>query len=249
MPNLLTIPNMVKKSLAGIAAGLALLGLGGCESTTRIEARDQSVVLPSLRASFNFGKGAEAPSNPRDGHAVELEAFRGKASDTQSLQANQSPIVLDGKTFTPPVQLQHEFRFTYGDVSWRWRKFFGGGTVGLDVTAGMGVAGLDLRTRDGGQQAARDYSTRGAQGGVGLVWRLQPGTSLQVRVTEFASLNEGVDRISRAEVSFAQALGPYVSGRLGWAGWEVRGGSLTNDSDFRLRFSGPTLGLQFDFGN
>lgn len=249
MSNLLKLPNPVPKPFTGITAAFALLTLGGCESTTRIEARDQSVVLPSLRASFNFGKGAEAPSNPRDGHAIDFEGFYGKASDTQSLQAGQSPIVLDGKTFAPPVQLQHEFRFTYGDVSWRWRKFFGGGSVGLDVTAGMGVAGLDLRTSGGGQQAVRDYSTRGAQGGIGLVWRLQPGSSLQVRVTEFASLNEGVDRISRAEVSFAQALSPYVTGRLGWAGWEVRGGSLSSDSDFRLRFSGPTLGLQFDFGN
>ena len=225
----------------------AVMMLGGCASTTRIEARDRNVVLPSLRASINFGKGSEVPSAPRDGHAVEIEGFRAKAGDSQALQANQLPIVLDGKPFTPPVQLQHEFRFTYADVAWRWRKFFGGGAVGLDVSAGMGLAGLDLRTRSATLQAARDFSTRGAQGGVGLVWRFQPGTSLQVRAMEFASGDEGVDRISRAEVTLAQALGPYVTGRIGWAGWNVRGQLISGDSAFRLRFSGPTLGLQFDF--
>lgn len=230
------------------AGALALLVITGCASTTRIEARDQSVVLPSVRASFNFGQGADAPSSPRDGHAVEIEAFHAKANDTQALQANQSPLVLDGKSFTPPVQLEHEIRFTYGDVSWRWRKFFGGGAVGLDVTAGVGWADLGLRTRGGGQDAARGYSTRGAQGGVGLVWRFHPTTSLQLRVIEFASASEGVDRVSRAEVSIAQAFGSHVTGRLGWAGWEVRGQPLNGDSDFRLRFSGPTLGLQFDIG-
>ena len=234
----------------GLVIGViaAIMLLGGCASTTRIEANDTRIVLPTLRATFNFGKGVDAPSNPHDGHAVEIEGFYAKANDTQSLQANQSPLVLDAKSFLPPVQLQHDVRFSYGDVSWRWRKFFGGGAVGLDVTAGVGFTGLNLRTSGGGQQAERGYSTRGAQGGVGLVWRFQPSTSLQLRLIEFGSAGEGVDRVSRAEVALAQAFGPYVTGRIGWAGWEVRGQPLNGDSDFRLRLSGPSLGLQFDFG-
>jgi hypothetical protein len=229
------------------AAGLS--GLGGCaSSTTRIEARDGSVALPTLRASFNFGAGTEAPSNPRDGHAVEVEGFHAKGSDGQTLQTGAQPVVLGGQTFAPPAQLEHDFRFNYADVAWRWRKFFGGGAVGMDVTAGIGFTDLDLRTRSTGLQAARTYTTEGPQGGVGLVWRMQPGTSLQARVIEFASGDEGVDRLRRGEVQVVQSFGPYISGRLGWASWDLRGRITSSDSDFRLRFSGPTLGLQLDFG-
>jgi hypothetical protein len=231
-----------------LLAGAALSGLGGCSSTTRIEARDGNVVLPTLRASFNFGPSAQAPSNPRDGHAVELEGFHAKGSDGQTLQTGALPVVLGGQTFTPPAQLNHDFRFNYADVAWRWRKFFGGGAVGMDVTAGMGFTELDLRTRSASAQAARTYSTNGPQAGVGLVWRIQPGTSLQVRIVEYASSDEGADRLRRGEVVIAQALGPYISGRLGWASWDVRGQIINGDSDFRVRFSGPTLGLQLDFG-
>lgn len=223
--------------------------LGGCAaSTTRIDARDGSVVLPSLRASFNFGQSSEAASSPRDGHAVELEGFRAKGSDNQTLPTGALPVVLGGQSFTAPAQLKHDFRFSYGDVAWRWRKFFGGGAVGMDVTAGVGFTDLDLRTASATQQAARTYSTHGPQGGVGLLWRIQPGTSLQARIIEFASADQGVDRLRRGEVVVAQAFGPYVSGRVGWAAWDVRGQIVNGDSDFRLRFSGPTLGLQFDFG-
>lgn len=231
-----------------LLAAATLLGLGGCASTTRIEARDGSVVLPTLRASFNFGQGAEAPSRPRDGHAVELEGFHAKGSDGQTLQTGALPVVLGGQTFTPPAQLEHDFRFNYADVAWRWRKFFGGGAVGMDVTAGVGFADLHLRTRSTTLQAERTYSTNGPQGGVGLVWRVQPGTSLQARIIEYGSGDEGVDRLRRGEVVVVQAFGPYVSGRLGWATWDVRGQLINGDSDFRVRFSGPTLGLQLDFG-
>lgn len=232
-----------------LLAAATLLGLGGCaSSTTRIEARDGSVVLPTLRASFNFGQSTEAPSNPRDGHAVEIEGFHAKGGDSQTLQTGALPVVLGGQTFTPPAQLTHDFRFNYADVAWRWRRFFGGGAVGLDVTAGLGLAELDLRTRSASLQAGRTYSTNGPQGGVGLVWRIQPGTSLQARIIEYGSGDQGVDRLRRGELLLAQAFGPYVSGRIGWAAWDVRGQIINGDSDFRLRFSGPTLGLQLDFG-
>lgn len=227
----------------------AVLGLSGCaSSTTRIDARDGSVVLPTLRASFNFGASAEAASNPRDGHAVEVEGFHAKGRDSQALPTGALPVVLGGQSFVAPAQLEHDFRFNYADVAWRWRKFFGGGAVGMDVTAGVGFTDLDLRTRSTGVQSARSYSTNGPQGGVGLVWRIQPGTSLHARIIEYASGDQGVDRLRRAEVVLAQAFGPYVSGRLGWGTWDVRGQIVNGDSDFRLRFSGPTLGLQFDFG-
>lgn len=237
------------KTIGLVIATLALIAMGGCASTTRIEARDSRIVLPSVKASLNFGKGTDTPSNPQDGHAVEFEALRAKGSAAQSLAPGQSSIVLDGKTFVAPEQLHHDFRFDYADISWRWRRFFGGGDLGLEVLAGVAVAEVEINTASPTLQASQGFHTRGAQGGVGLIWRAQPGTSLALRAREFASLLTGVGRAGLAEVSLTQALGRNVSVRLGYARWEVEGQELSNSSAFRLRFSGPSLQLQFDFGS
>ena len=200
----------------GLVVGtIAILALGGCASTTRIEARDHRLVVPSVRASVNFSKGIDAPSDPQDGHSIEFDASSAKGSDTQSLEANQLPVILDGKTFAAPQQLHHEFRYSHAHLSWRWRKFFGGGSFGMEVLAGVGYAGLDLSTSAPGLQAAQGFHTRGAQGAFGLLWRIQSGTSLQARISEFASLRDGVGRDSRAELFLVQALGKYVSARVG----------------------------------
>ena len=232
-----------------LALGAAiLLALGGCETTTRIEARDQRTFVPTLKASFNFGKGVDAPSRPQDGHSVEIEATGAKGSGAQTLGSNDS-IVLGGQTFTPPPQqLRHDFSFRYADIAWRWRRFFGGGAAGLEFLAGLGYSGVELSTSSAALQASQGFYTRGVQGGMGFIWRSDAGTSLQLRVTEFASLRSGVSRASRAEVFLNQALASHVTARIGYTGWEVEGETLSSSSDFRLRFSGPSVGLQFDLG-
>ena len=235
--------------ISPVLVAAALLALGGCESTTRIEARDQRVFVPTVKASFNFGKGVDVPSRPQDGHSVEVEATGAKGNDTQSLSVGDSPIVLGGQTFNPPQQLRHEFKFQYADITWRWRRFFGGGAVGLEALAGLAYAQVDLSTSSATPlRASQSFHTRGAQGGLGLVWRAASATSVQLRLTEFASLREGVSRVSRGEVFLNQALSDHVTARIGYTGWEVNGDTLSSSSDYRLRFSGPSLGLQFDLG-
>jgi hypothetical protein len=231
-----------------LVGALTAFSLGGCQSTTRIDADDNRLFLPSVRGSVNLTRGKEAPSEPQDGHAIEFEAFRARGRDSQSLAAGQSPVILDGRTFSAPQQLRNDFDFWFGDISWRWRKFFGGRSLGLETFAGLGYAGLDLSVSSPGQQASQHFSTLGPQGGVGLIWRMHPGTTLQARIADFVSAKDGVNRATRAEVFLVKALGRNVTARAGYAGWEVKGQALTNISDFRLRFSGPALGLQFDFG-
>ena len=232
--------------IATLAA--AMFAMSGCESTTRIVARDQGVFVPSIKASVNFGRGAEMPSLPQDGHAIEFEVIRTKGRDNQSLAANESPIKLGGQSFLAPQELRHDFAFTYADIGWRWRHFFGGGALGLEALAGLGYAGLELGTTSATLQASQGFYTRGAQGGVGLIWRVQASTSVHLRLTEFASLGEGVSHADRAEVFLNHALARNVTARIGYTGWEVNADALPNSSAFRLRFSGPALGLQFDFG-
>jgi hypothetical protein len=230
-----------------LAAALIASSLAGCVSTTRIEAVDNRLFVPSLRASVNLTQGTEAPSEPRSGHAIEFEVTGARGSDSQTLAAGQSPVILNGTTFPAPLELKNEFDFRFADVSWRWRKFSANRSLGFETFIGLGYAWLDLTVSSPTQQASQNFTTLGPQGGLGLIWRLQPGASLQARIAGFVSAREGVNRASRAEIFLVKALGENVTARAGYAAWEVKGQDLAGMSDFRLRFSGPSLGLQFDF--
>ena len=232
-----------------LLAVLATLALGGCDfATTTIDAEDNRVFLPSVRASVNLTRGEQAPSEPRDGHAIEFGMSRARGSDFQSLGAGQSPIVLDAKTFSGPQQLRNNFDFSFTELSWRWRRFFEEGPVGLEVHAGPGQSVLDLTVSSPTQQAYRHFSTFGPQAGVGVIWRMHPTTSLQARLSGFISADEGVNRAAQFECFVAKALHPNFIVRAGYAGWEAKGVNLSSGSDVRLRFSGPVLGLELTFG-
>lgn len=237
------------KTWRHLFALLAALALGGCAfNATTIDAEDNRVFLPSVRASVNLTEGKQAPSEPQDGHAVEFEISRATGSDFQILAAGQPPVDLDGRTFSGPQQLKNDFDFSFTDISWRWRRFFGGRSVGLEVRAGLGHAALDLTVSSPTQQAYRHFSTFGPQAGVGVIWRMHPTTSLQARLSGFISGDEGVNRAAHFEFFLAKALHPNFTVRVGYAGWEVKGDRLDFMSDIRLRFSGPVLGLDLNFG-
>jgi len=236
----------MKRSYLFVAA-LTAFSLGGCLSTTRIDAEDNRVFLPSVRGVVNLTESKEPPSQPRDGHALEFEATRARGSDSQSLTAGQSPVILNNTTFSPPQQLRNDFDFRFASASWRWRKFFADRSLGLETFAGLGHAWLDLSVASPSQQASEHFSTLGPQGGVGLIWRLHPGTSLQGRIAGFISATDGVNRAVRGEVFLVKGLGENVTARAGYVGWEAKGHALSSVSDFRLRFSGPALGLELDF--
>jgi len=187
-----------------LVGALTAFSLGGCLSTTRIDAEDNHLFLPSVKGSVNLTQSKESPSQPQNGHALEFEAFRARSSDSQSLAAGQSPVILNNTTFSAPQQLRNDFDFRFASASWRWRKFFAGRSLGLETFAGLGYAWLDLTVSSPSQQASQHFSTLGPQGGVGLIWRLRPSTSLQARIAGFASATDGVNRAAAAFVSLAE---------------------------------------------
>jgi len=228
---------------------LAVLALAGCGlPTSRIDAEDNRVFIPSMRTAFNLSEGREAPSEPQTGHAVEFGYVKARGGDSQFLAAGQAPVVIGGQTFSAPQQLRNQFDFSFADVSWRWRKFFDGRALGLEVLAGLGNARLDLAVSSTAQQASESFSTQGPQAGAGLLWRLQPGTSLQARASGFVSASgRGVNEAVRSELSLAQVLHENLGVRVGFSSWEVKGQGQDGISDFRLRFSGPSLMLEMNF--
>ena len=227
------------------AAMLAALPLAGCGLvTTRIEAEDNSVFLPAMRAALNLSEVREAPSRPQTGHGVEIGWAGARGSDRQSLAASDPPIVLNNTTFSAPQQLRNDFAFSFTDISWRWRKFPGERPLGLEVLAGGGYSSLSLTVSSLAQQASNHFASWGPQAGIGLIWRIEPTTSLQARAVGFLSAaDKGVNKAARYELFVSKAFHENLTLRAGYARWEVTGQRQISMSDFRLRFSGPVLAL------
>jgi hypothetical protein len=240
-----TLSAATARLLAGM---LATFALGGCGymPTTTINAEDNHVYLPALRAVVNFGDSKA--SEPQSGNAIEFGIAKAKGDDSQSLVAGQSPIILNGTSFSPPQHLRNDFDYNFANISWRWRKFFSERPLGLEVTAGVGFSSLDLAVSSPTQHASDHLYTRGPQAGIGLIWRLNPGTSIQGRVSEFISADDhGVNKMTRYELFFAKALHDNFTLRAGYAVWDVNGEGQYNMSDFQLRASGPVLALDWNF--
>lgn len=239
--------------LRHFAVMLTPIALGGCMTTspTRIDVEDTHVFIPALRAAFNLNEGKQAASEPQTGHAIEFGLTKAKGGAHQSLGAAQSPLTLNNTTFTPPEQLNNDFNFTFATTSWRWRKFFNDRSLGLEVFAGAGRSSLGLNVSSPTQQASDHFVNWGPQGGLGLIWRFSPSSSLQGRVNAFISTRDsGVNNIFRSEILFAKSFTENLALRAGYASWEVGGDRhWSSNSDFKLTFSGPVLSLDMDFNN
>jgi len=242
----------VEPSSLRFLALLATLGLGGCFTMppppppppSTIEASDDGVLQPVARLSVNLSRLQGAPSDPQSGHAIELGFANANGGGSQNLSSNR--VVWGNKTFTAPQQLKHEFDFTYLDVSYRYRKFFDESRAfGIEALGGLGYADLDFTVRSATQRASEDLSAVGLALGVGAIWRLRPGTSLQGRVAAFG----GGDALTatRIELYLVQALGRHAALRAGYAAWKVESDRGDGVSKLELEFSGPALGIDVMF--
>lgn len=231
-----------------LAASLAALTLAGCQTTSQILADDAHVPLPSLRLAVSLDEGGQAPAEPQTGKAIEFSYAKAKGSGEQTLVAGQHPIIYYDATFVAPQRIKSDFDISYADISFRWRKFFRERSFGLELSGGIGHTSLELAVSSPAQQAVGDFGNYGWQGGVGLIWRARPGTSLHAHVTGFAARsNPGISDFGRYELFLAQALGDNLALRAGYAKWEVNGSAGIGMSEFRMTFSGPTLDVGLNF--
>ena len=240
------------KHLPAIARLVAAMGvlpaLAGCVTASQVVADDPRVFLPSVRAAVSLEDEPQHPANPQSGRAIEFEVARAKGGGEQTLAPSQSPIIFNGTTFSAPQQLRNDFDFNYLDASFRWRKFFRERALGLEVSGGVGRTSIGLTVTSSTQSASQHFATYGPQGGVALIWRVRPGTSLHARISGFVSkADTGVSDFGHYELFIAQALGENVALRAGYAKWEVNGDSGVGTSDFRATFSGPVLDLGLNF--
>lgn len=232
---------------------VALVLLAGCaEPTTDIAIRDNGVFLPSGRMSIDISPDVQSPSVPHTGHALELGAGGGRGSDHQELASGDDPVIFGGRTFNAPVVLSHEFKWRFLEMAYRFRKFFGSSQrFGIEALAGVAHAELDVTVSSPALNAREEIGSGGIVGGFGLLWKFRPTTSLQSRLSVFASGDEGgVSTARRVELHVAQAIGRHASVRAGFADWNVDSDREYDDatrSPIRARFSGFALGLDLMF--
>lgn len=232
---------------------LGALGLGGCFTgpyvppPSAIEASDDGVFQPVARFSKNLSRLQGAPSEPQSGQAIEVGITSGSGSGSQNLSSNR--IVFGNQTFTAPQQMRYEFDFAYLDVRYRWRRFFGESRAfGIEALGGLGFADLDFSARSATQRASEEMSSAGVSAGLGALWRLRQGTSVQLRGNAFFSGDDdGVTEARRLELYLVQALGRHMALRAGYVSWDIESKRNDSLSPIKVQFSGPSLGLDVMF--
>jgi hypothetical protein len=177
--------------------------------------------------------------------ALEFSASRASGSDDQSLGGGAAPVEYNGRLFAAPQTLQHDFDLAVYDLSGRWRHFFPGSSVGVELLAGFAYAELDLAVSAPGARATGTETAFGPLLGAGLIWRLRPATSVHGRFTVYAGLDPD-EAGRRFELALMQSLARNLSVRAGYAHsrFEFEQGTA---SAIDVRLSGPMLGLELHF--
>jgi len=243
---------------AGLLSTVVLAGCQIFHPTSPINADDRGVLVPSVSVTVSLDSGEKAPSELQTGKAVEIGLMGGKGNGDQNHTDQQLPIVLNNTEFIAPQQLKNDFDFNYAHISLRGRKFFSESSLGVEYSGGIGRSSLGLTVSSAIQHASARFTNYGVQAGLGLIWRIQPSTSLQLRGSVFQSnfplvrifntYDEwGVSGFVRNELFITQGIGDNLSLRAGYAEWEVDGTSGAGMSDFRINFSGPVFDLGLNF--
>src|SRR4051812_48896565 len=230
-------PSRLPRSIAALLAAT----LAGCSTgNTTIDVDDRSAFIPSARLTVPLSRLDEAPSEPQNGHAIEIGYTQTKGNSSQSLGAGQETIRFGGQTFIPPRELQYEFDYKHAELHYRYRKFLSSSpNLGFEVLGGVANSRLNLTASSLGQGAHEKLSSAGISGGVGAIWKFRPGTSLQTRYSAFVASET---RGNRTELFAVQALGANASIRGGYTWWYVRADAnpigFDSGSEVAVRFRG-----------
>src|SRR5262245_55974239 len=167
---------------------------------------DRNVFQRGLRAELQFPASSSKPSDPHTGSAIEFGYTRGSGSSSQSLASNYA--YFGGKQFFAPTTLTTDFTSTYVDMAYRFRAIDRESGLGIEILAGIAFADLEMRVSSASQSGSETLTSPGVQIGLGLLWRVRPGTSVHLRGTSFRSADDNeVSRATRYEASLVQALG------------------------------------------
>jgi hypothetical protein len=214
--------------------------LGGCApSGTKLDIRDTEAFVPYARLSLG------QPGELRRGTAFELGVAQTHARSSQTLPAGESSALRSG-TFSGPRELSNEVRATVVDAAARFRSS-GAENLWVEGLLGLGYAELAYTVSSGNRHVSDDATQLGVLGGIGMVWRVLPGTSAQARLTLLNGMGiEDDTDVDRWEIAVAQAIGRHAELRAGYMWWDIKT-TRHRLSDVRSRISGPALGFALSF--
>lgn len=219
--------------------------LSGCLATTDIEGNKTDLFQPAFRANFNINGNPRPAAEIRSGHTVEIGHQQIGFSSEQPLATGQSPVILNGVSFTGPDQLKNRFDFAYTDILWRIRQF-NGNRLGWEILTGLAQADIGIDITSSMQHASQYMASAGPQLGLGIIWRTNPQGSVHMNVRYYVSQSEGVKNIEKYELAYRHVLRQNISLHAGYAEWYLKGGQ-SGISRFNLHFSGPQLVLECSF--
>src|SRR5437667_10903787 len=221
------------------------LFIAGCTSTgTAIDIGDHRVFVPSARISI--GTRGEMPTDPQRGGALELGASYASGKSQQSLSAGQR-IDMGDQSFSGPRETTNEVKAAMLDGALRQRFFGASQRVGFEVLLGLAYSQLVFAVSSAGRRGANTDGSLGVLFGAGVLWRVQPGTSAQARLSFFrAGGFFGETEVNRVELALVQAVGRHAALRAGWSSWAIDASHLVG-SEVSARLSGPMLGLDLSF--
>src|SRR5690349_12127121 len=146
----------------------AALLLAGCVSSgTPLEVHERDVFVPNLRLS-----------SARGGGAFELDFAQARAQSTQQLAPSEHST-LGSETFYGPQAIGTEARVSVLDAVGRTRSMDAEQKLGFEFLAGLGYARYDFAVVRGNRRFTDGSAAVGLVGGMGLVWRVLPSTSVQ----------------------------------------------------------------------
>jgi len=232
----------------GLAVLLAACVGPGTPPPSDIEIRDRSVFQPGMRVGANLRGEADAPSHLPGGLGFEFGAMHASGEGRQTLAAGQPPVKFADRTFGSGQELRHEFDFSFFDFSYRVRHYFDGGPIGVEALGGVAYSKLDLTVSSATQGGRDSLPSAGLLVNVGVLWRVRRGTTLHSRMSMYDSLpTDGVEKASRLEAAVVQAIGRNLAVRGGYATWRLETDDDSSRSTVKMRYSGPSLGLELAF--
>ena len=234
----------MSRALACCTALAAVLAAGCTSTGTAIDIGDHRVFVPSARISI--GTRGETPTDPQSGGALELGASYASGKGQQSLSAGQR-IDMGDQSFSGPRETTNEVKAAMFEGALRQRFFGASQRVGFEVLLGLAYSQLVFAVSSAGRRGANTDGSLGVLVGAGVLWRVQPGTSAQARLSFFrAGGFFGETEVNRVELALVQAVGRHAALRAGWSSWAIDASHLVG-SEVSARLSGPMLGLDLSF--
>src|SRR3989442_6257108 len=207
----------MSRALACCTALAAVLAAGCTSAGTAIDIGDHRVFVPSARISI--GTRGEMASDPQPGGALELGASYASGRSQQSLSAGQR-IDMGDQSFSGPRDTTNEVKAAMFDGALRQRFFGASERLGFEVLLCLAYSQLVFAVSSAGRRGANTDGSLGVLVGAGVLWRVQPGTSAQARLSFFrAGGFFGETEVNRVELALVQAGGRHAALRAGWSVW------------------------------